>query len=280
MNLDDIHNATSSPGSQDGHTPCNLQDGHQTDLFGQAVALANHSQPPENKRAKQTNATYGLSGLTSSASTALQSFLESRLQQLLPMDGWMKSRLTWKRKDTPSGRQLSQLAVSVRPINGTDCGLWPSPKATDGTKDSRTLEGAKRELARGGQVGLGMAAALWATPQARDYRTGESHRYFDKKRTQNMNDAAAMAMWPTPTTRDHKDTGDLSESMTRKDGKSRLDCVPRIAFGIEDNSSNAQMEKKGSLNPQFVCWLMGFPEEWLNYAPSATPSCPKSRRRL
>lgn len=36
--------------------------------------------------------------------------------------------------------------------------------------------------------------------------------------------------WPTPTTRDHKDTGDLSGSMTRKDGKSRMDTVPRHAF--------------------------------------------------
>ena len=35
--------------------------------------------------------------------------------------------------------------------------------------------------------------------------------------------------WPTPTVRDWKDTGDLSNSMTRKDSKSRLDCVPRVA---------------------------------------------------
>lgn len=36
--------------------------------------------------------------------------------------------------------------------------------------------------------------------------------------------------WPTPTTRDYKDTGDLSKSMVRKDGKSRMDTVPRHAF--------------------------------------------------
>ena len=35
--------------------------------------------------------------------------------------------------------------------------------------------------------------------------------------------------WPTPTTRDHKDTGDLSNSMQRKDGKMRHDTVPRVA---------------------------------------------------
>ena len=36
--------------------------------------------------------------------------------------------------------------------------------------------------------------------------------------------------WPTPTTRDHKDTGDLSKSMLRRDGKLRHDTVPRLAF--------------------------------------------------
>lgn len=35
---------------------------------------------------------------------------------------------------------------------------------------------------------------------------------------------------PTPTTRDYKDTGDLSKSMQRKDGKLRHDTVPRLAF--------------------------------------------------
>lgn len=38
--------------------------------------------------------------------------------------------------------------------------------------------------------------------------------------------------WATPTTRDHKDTGDLSGSMTRKDGKSRLDVLPRQVFAM------------------------------------------------
>jgi hypothetical protein len=35
--------------------------------------------------------------------------------------------------------------------------------------------------------------------------------------------------WPTPAARDYKDTGDLSKSMVRKDGKTRLDTVPRVA---------------------------------------------------
>ena len=35
----------------------------------------------------------------------------------------------------------------------------------------------------------------------------------------------------------------------------------------------------GALNPEFVCWLMGYPSEWLNCAPSAMPSSRKSSRK-
>lgn len=35
--------------------------------------------------------------------------------------------------------------------------------------------------------------------------------------------------WPTPSVRDYKDTGDLEKSRFRKDGKERMDTIPRLA---------------------------------------------------
>ena len=82
-------------------------------------------------------------------------------------------------------------------------------------------------------------------------------------------------LWPTPSTRDHKDTGNLESSQFRKDGKERNDTLGRVAYG-----SIAQTESKGSLNPAFPCWLMGYATEWESCADTVTLSSRKSRRSL
>ena len=84
--------------------------------------------------------------------------------------------------------------------------------------------------------------------------------------------------WATPATRDYKDTGDMSASMTRKDGKARDDAVPRQAFGLTAIGSPAATEKPGQLNPAHSRWLMGYPAEWDACAPTAMPSSRKSRK--
>ena len=88
---------------------------------------------------------------------------------------------------------------------------------------------------------------------------------------------SGYSSWPTPAARDYKDTGDLSKSRYRKNGKERLDTVPRIAFGV-DRPSTAKTESADQyqLNPRFSLWLMGYPIEWAYCAERVTPS---SRRR-
>lgn len=62
----------------------------------------------------------------------------------------------------------------------------------------------------------------WVTPSGR-FR-------FRLRASALRTSETAFTGWPTPTTRDHKDTGDLSKSMQRRDGKMRHDTVPRLAF--------------------------------------------------
>ena len=59
--------------------------------------------------------------------------------------------------------------------------LWPTAKASDGAKGSRTAEGAAREWARGKNKDLGMMVAMWPTPCASEARQGYQNRNNGKK---------------------------------------------------------------------------------------------------
>ena len=81
--------------------------------------------------------------------------------------------------------------------------------------------------------------------------------------------------WPTPATRDYKG-GHAPQSLTRKDGKSRMDILPNVVvYGgktIQQMSEldQASCRKTLNLNPSWVEWLMGWPIEWTDLKPLAT----------
>ena len=120
----DIRNTTSLLESADGVLPCALQDGQTIDLFGQVVAPASHSARQEKAASNRMAATYGRIGIGSSESQALQSSLENRLRQRLPLDGGMMWPQIWKRKTTPARRRYCQLAVLALPTAGIGFGFW------------------------------------------------------------------------------------------------------------------------------------------------------------
>lgn len=276
MTLKGTPNVTSLPESADGATPCILRDGRQTDLFGPDHVPASHFQVRETGGERVMTGTSGLSGSTSSASAALQRSLESRLAARLPTGGLTMFIKGWSRKATPLGRLYCQLAVLVRPIKETDCGLWPTAQ----TRDFRTGESNRWfNPARSRNLNDAAAMALWPTPRSTDgdkaTRTPDGAAKEFARNKGPCLATTAMAMWPTPATRDHKDTGNLESSQFRKDGKERKDSLGRVAYG-----STAQTENKGSLNPAFPCWLMGYPIEWESCADMVTPSSRKSRRNL
>lgn len=311
MIFEDLPKPTSLQVSEAGALPSGLLDGQTIDLFGQEVAPASPSARRVGRKAKKTSATSGLSGSGSSASVLLQSFLESKLRQLLPTAGGTMWPQTWKAKDTPAGRQYCQLAVSVSRTKETGSGLWQTPVADD------AVERAKGKVNSRGEPKLS-AQAMWGTPTARDHMPAHSPEYIAAKKAQghgmaNLNDQVSLAMWPTPkaseatkdsrspegaltevlrnkgpslsahakasmwptpTVCDYKDTGDMSNSMVRKDGKTRMDTLGRLTF----DGSPAQTESKGQLNPEFVSWLMGYSTEHHSSMVTAMQSFRKSRQ--
>ena len=118
-------------------------------------------------------------------------------------------------------------------------------------------------------------SGYWPTPTVQD-----SNKATKRWREDHQNNLTAAVfnperMFPTPTTRDYKG-GYTTESLTRKDGKSRaMDALPNAVLdgkGVETSTG-------GQLNPEWVEWLMGWPIGWTDLKPLETGKYPQSLRK-
>ena len=83
--------------------------------------------------------------------------------------------------------------------------------------------------------------------------------------------AKGYSGWPTPRASDVSQ-GRNDIEWTIRYGQPQLRDIARLALGQVQSLSDVPMEKRGQLNPVFVRWLMGFPEEWDACAPTVTRS--------
>jgi len=76
-----------------------------------------------------------------------------------------------------------------------------------------------------------------------------------------ITDMRQEKMWPTPNASDNRDRGNLSDPAIQS----------RIALGKQVNLSMAVKDepKKGTLNPEWVEWLMGYPPGWTDITDSS-----------
>lgn len=140
---------------------------------------------------------------------------------------------------SPSALLESNLGRMTKDISPPNLSAWSGPavpqcclasksQARQSSEDlqSRLNEALQARLSGRGSMIYQTASKLHDTPLGRQiYRLRASAR-----RTSDSEPSSELSGWPTPTTRDHKDTGaNLESSNTRKDGKTRLDTVPRLA---------------------------------------------------
>jgi hypothetical protein len=135
--------------------------------------------------------------------------------------------------------------------------LFPTPRAADGVKGQRTKEGAEKEVNRGHGIDLPTFTQLYPTPtvHGNDNKKGSSVHSGDGLAT------FVKQMFPTPTVNDAKNNNPPSQ---------------RAENGRHSNPLN--VIAGGSLNPNWVEWLMGFPLGWTEPGGSANPTFPESRK--
>lgn len=220
MTFEGMTNATSSPGSADGATPCASRASKGRRASGAEAAPASPSATPERALAQPTSATCGLpgSGLFRSAAdsaSALGSSLASRLRAKLPLGGSMEYALTWKERATPAGRLIFALRASARPTSDSVSTGWPTVLAEDGTKGRDNL--AKSKARGAGNLNIPSTAALagWTTPAATNGKAG--NHYTENMTGKTLTMDASLAGWPTPMagspgTEDYNPAGNTDSS--------------------------------------------------------------------
>lgn len=244
----DTGSATFSLESEDGRTPSDSLDG--TTIGQSAPALAHVSRSLKQAKGKwtQTSATFGPLFEPSSPSESFQLSLESKLHRRMAAYGSPEYELTWKRWDMCSGPQICALRASPRRWSVKGCIGWPRPRANKwGMADSHGFEPTKAIL-----QGL-------CRPTAEDGERGKNSKF------QSLDQQARILGWQRPTA--VTDTG--GAALCKWGGTASRE---RLREAVGNTVLN------GALNPAFPCWLMGFPDGWLNCADSAMRSYRNSRR--
>ena len=199
-----------------------------------------------------------------------------QVEAALTTDGSTLFRMTWKEKDTPSGRLVCLLRASAHRTSDSGCGSWPTPTTRD------WKDGAESNTPIKAQLGRTVWLATWPTPKSQDgMRGGQAKRAIGTTRHgSNLNDFCQLAAWATPRANDAAKQGNVSQD--KRNGLpaqvlepgTRINRLGRLLTGFIVETANG-----GQLAPELSRWLMGYPAEWEHCRPTETRLSHRSRRK-
>jgi len=175
--------------------------------------------------------------------------------------------------------KLWEQTMWAHPTGGNESGLWLTPSTvqiepTEGRREKRKAyrESIGRKDVAGCLAEQVATPEMWPTPTTKGYGHGSEGQYQNlykkmmqgeiTKEEMEMMTAGKLEnhrsyekmqkMWPTPRASEWKDVGPVgSKSHTHMDKRDYL-CAK-----VKDPE-----QPTGSLNPQWVEWLMGYPIGW------------------
>jgi len=170
-----------------------------------------------------------------------------KIRQCSPGEDLTGCSWTWPKWGIMQDGVCSALTMLARPTSENESGYWPTPAARD-WKDSGSTQGARKSPNLG-------TAVHWPTPCAMEPKK-DLCRYLEilkKPRVERggghgMNLGTAVH-WPTPTRSDYSGPGQS----------------PKCQGG-----ENLRTSVGGTLNPNWVEWLMGWPIGWTDSRPLET----------
>lgn len=185
--------------------------------------------------------------------------------ETLPRSGMMRNGIVY------------QLPALVRLTGVTESTSFPTPTVADtftgNLKSSQQKEGSRHS------VNLSQAVRMF--PTCRSKENGDYQYSSGDHQKPVLTLSGVARMFPTPRAQEHcqyNSEGNyiaLSRFVKFHPTPSATDGK---RDGTEKQPSSLPKEVGGFLNPLWVEWLMGFPEEWTELDVSETPSSHKSRK--
>jgi len=278
---------TSSPASEAGAWLSDSPGGPMTDPSGPAAAPASLSASQAKDMGWLTSGTYGRIGSILYGVNDLQSSLVNRLMQRLPTGGSTLFKMTWKAKVTPSGQSVSLLRASGLRTSDKGSGSWPTPVSNDDNKSVEAHLAMKQRMGERDGTGSNriaitslavMAKATgWPTTTTRDWKDGSQCDNVELNSL--LGRTVWLSNWATPACMDTLPIRSDEQLARAKSVAGCSNLKDQVPTGLPATGSPAATGSGGQLNPAHSRWLMGYPTEWDDCAPTVMRSSRKSRSK-